>query len=75
MFGALLRVRREINRERQLPALVRRGRHLVMAEVDDRAEIDRAEVEQYLLARFWIQVELARVPQVLIRRQETPADA
>ena len=48
----LLSVWREINRERQLPTLVRRLADLVVSEEHDRAEIHRAEVEEYLLARL-----------------------
>ena len=59
---ALLRVGREVDRERELSALVRRAAHLVVAEVHDRAEVDRAEMEENLLARLRVEVDLARVP-------------
>ena len=59
---ALLRVGREVDGERELSALVRGAAHLVVAEEHDRAEVDRAEVQENLLARLRVEVDLARVP-------------
>ena len=63
---------RNVERERQVPALVRHVRHLAVADEDLRAEIDRAEVQEDALAGPLPAVDLARVPEELVRPEEPP---
>ena len=63
---------RDIERERQISALVRHVRHLAVSDEDLRAEVDRAEVQEDALAGTLPDVDRARVPEELVGLQEPP---
>ena len=52
----------DVERERQLPALVRNGRHFAVADKHHRAKIDAVEMENEPPSGFGPVFELARIP-------------